>query len=77
MDCADSRAHEFNTTKRRRHCPSCGYVANSIEVLLPEDMNGQRTDKIAYRMMQAAHGASESDRLAKMLRSLADEMEAA
>jgi len=75
LTCKDSRPHSFNTTKRRRHCSECDYVANSIEVLLPEEANGTETVHTAFRIMQAANGRAEADRIAGMLRALADNLE--
>ncbi len=77
LECCDSRHHEFNTVKRRRQCVNreCGFSANSIEALLPEEANGTRTAHTAYRMMQAANGGAEADRVAGMLRALADNLE--
>lgn len=77
LECSDSRHHELNTVKRRRQCMNraCGYTTNSIEVLLPEELNGTRTGGIAHRMIQAAAGNAEADRVAGMLRQLADSLE--
>ena len=75
LTCKDSRPHNFNTTKRRRHCSECDYVANSIEVLLPEETMGTGTAHTTFRIMQAANGGAEADRIAEMLRALADNLE--
>lgn len=75
LECSDSRHHDFNTIKRRRSCTQCDFITNSIEVLLPEDLKGARTPHIVYQVMQAAHGASESDKIITMLRALADDLE--
>jgi len=78
LECSDSRHHDLNTVKRRRQCMNraCGFTTNSIEVLLPEELNGKGTGGIAHRMIQAASGAkSEPERLAGLLRELADNLE--
>lgn len=75
LECADSRHHEFNTVKRRRECAKCDFVTNSIEVLLPQELKGARTSHVAFQIMQAAHGASEANKITTMLRALADDME--
>ena len=75
MTCRDSRPHDFGKVKRRRHCADCDYVTNSLEVLLPAESSGTETAQVAFQLKQTANGSSEAERVAGMLRALADNLD--